>query len=110
MKITHKILLAGSLGLAALTTQVSAQTTQTDKPTEPKTQLELDAINQSQQGLEVVRHADGSESVDLKGRFQMFSVAKVVNGEIVYSCQNHDQLGPDHQHGPALVATKRGEK
>ncbi len=55
-----------------------------------KTQQEIDAINQSQQGLEIKTHADGSRSVDLKGRFQMYSMAHMVDGQIVYSCQDHE--------------------
>lgn len=55
-----------------------------------KTQQEIDAVNQSQQGLEVKIHADGSRSVDLKGRFQMYSMAHIVDGQIVYSCKDHE--------------------
>jgi len=74
-----------------------------------KSQQELDAISQSQQGLEVKTHADGSSSIDLKGRFQMYSVAKMVDGKIVYSCQDHEHIksnGP-HQH-ETKTAVKRG--
>jgi hypothetical protein len=44
-------------------------------------------LNQSTEGLEQVHHADGSVSVDLKGRFQNVTVAKVnKDGSITQSC------------------------
>ena len=80
-----------------------------NRPVIEPTQQELDAINQSQQGLEVIVHADGSSSVDLKGRFQMYSVAKMVDGKIVYSCQGHDHIKANepHQH-ETKTAVERG--
>ncbi len=109
--VKNKFIKYGLISLAVLSFQLGAQTTKSDQPITPKSQQEIDAVNQSQANFEVVKHSDGSESVDLKGRFQMYSVAKVVNGEVVYSCQNHDQLGPNHSHAQTKSpAAKRGEQ
>jgi hypothetical protein len=44
-------------------------------------------VNQSTDGLQQVRHADGSVSMDLEGRFQSVAVAKRdENGNVVQSC------------------------
>lgn len=48
----------------------------------PTSGIELDADTQNglrrdTEGLEVVRHADGSESIDLQGRFQNVSVIHI---------------------------------
>jgi len=44
-------------------------------------------INQSTEGLEQVQHADGSVSMDLKGRFQNVTVARVnQDGSVSQSC------------------------
>ena len=91
------ILTAGCLTLL-FSVPVWAQTTSADVPAVAKTQQQSEAISRKQNDLVVKKHADGSESVDLKGRFQMYSVVKVVNGELVYSCQNHDHLDPNHSH------------
>jgi len=68
--------------------------------TEAERQLEIkqrtDAkVNQSDEGLVSVTHADGTVSLDLQGRFQNFS--KVVvdeNGNKHYTCNMH----PDIEH------------
>jgi hypothetical protein len=49
-------------------------------------------INQSAEGREEVYHADGSSSIDLDGRFQNVTVAKVdEDGNLVQSCVDNPQ-------------------
>ncbi len=98
--INNSFIKLGLMGLVVMSSQVGAQTTKADKPIAPQSQQEADAVTRSQDGFEIVRNSDGSESVDLKGRFQMYSVAKVVNGKVVYSCHNHDKLPANHSHEP----------
>jgi hypothetical protein len=44
-------------------------------------------VNQSTDGLQSVRHADGSVSIDLQGRFQSIAVAKrAEDGKLTQSC------------------------
>jgi hypothetical protein len=48
----------------------------------PAGEVELDADTQNalrhdHEGLEVVRHADGSESMDLQGRYQSVSIIRI---------------------------------
>jgi Tfp pilus assembly protein FimT len=51
-----------------------------------------DMVNQSTEGLEQVQHADGSVSMDLKGRFQNVTVARVnQDGSISQSCVDNPQ-------------------
>ena len=60
----------------------------------PQTQFELDADTQNAlrrdtEGLEVVKHADGSESIDLQGRFQSVSVVRIdANGKAIICTDN----------------------
>jgi hypothetical protein len=80
------------------TVKVAGQDVQVDGQTgqiKPLTQEEAqklaaglkDMVNQSTEGLEQVQHADGSVSVDLKGRFQNVSVARVnQDGSVTQSC------------------------
>jgi hypothetical protein len=45
------------------------------------------SLNRSEDGLKVVRYANGMERVDLNGRFQSLSVAKVgANGKVQERC------------------------
>lgn len=49
-------------------------------------------VNQSTEGLVQVRHADGSVSMDLEGRFQNVTVARVNNdGSVAQSCVDNPQ-------------------
>jgi hypothetical protein len=49
-------------------------------------------VNQSTEGLEQVQHEDGSVSMDLKGRFQNVTVARVNDdGSISQSCVDNPQ-------------------
>jgi hypothetical protein len=49
-------------------------------------------VNQSTEGLEQVQHEDGSVSMDLKGRFQNVSVARVnKDGSVTEACVDNPQ-------------------
>jgi hypothetical protein len=49
-------------------------------------------VNQSTDGLKSVRHADGSVSLDLEGRFQSVAVAKRdEDGKLILSCVDNRQ-------------------
>jgi len=51
-----------------------------------------DMVNQSTEGLEDVQRADGSVSMDLKGRFQSVTVARVnKDGSLTLSCVDNPQ-------------------
>jgi hypothetical protein len=51
-----------------------------------------DMVNQSTEGLEQVHHEDGSVSMDLKGRFQNVSVARInQDGSVEQSCVDNPQ-------------------
>ena len=71
--------------------QVDGQTGQI-KPLTPEEAQKLAAglgamVNQSTEGLEQVQHEDGSVSMDLKGRFQNVTVARVnQDGSVSESC------------------------
>jgi hypothetical protein len=71
--------------------EVDGQTGQI-KPLTPEEAQKLAAglgemINQSTEGLEQVQHGDGSVSMDLKGRFQNVTVARVnQDGSVSQSC------------------------
>lgn len=62
----------------------------------PATEFELDpetqnALRRDTDGLEVVKHADGSESIDLQGRFQSVSVVRIdANGKAII-CTDNEQ-------------------
>ncbi|MFK8012485.1 MAG: hypothetical protein AB8B80_10615 [Marinicellaceae bacterium] len=72
--------------------------------TKELTQLEIkqktDALmNQSQEGLELKVLSDGTEYVDLQGRFQMFSKVKIVDGKKVFVCNTHPTVDmTNHTH------------
>jgi uncharacterized membrane protein len=85
------------------TVKVAGQDVQVDGQTgqmKPLTQEEAqklaaglaDMVNQSTEGLEQVQHADGSVSMDLKGRFQNVSVARInQDGSVTQSCVDNPQ-------------------
>jgi hypothetical protein len=76
--------------------QVDSQTGQI-KPLTPEEAQKLaaglaDMVNQSTEGLEQVQHADGSVSMDLKGRFQNVTVARInQDGSLTQSCVDNPQ-------------------
>jgi hypothetical protein len=65
-------------------------------------------VNQSTEGLVEVRHADGSVSVDLEGRFQNVTVAKInKDGSISQSCvDNPKSAGAFFGFDPKLIDPK----
>ena len=49
-------------------------------------------VNQSNEGLKEVHHADGSVSMDLQGRFQSVALArKAENGKVTQSCVDNPE-------------------
>ena len=66
-------------------------------------------VNQSTDGLQQVKQADGSVSMDLQGRFQNVAVAKRdENGNLVQSCvDNREAAAAFFQIDPALVGVKK---
>jgi hypothetical protein len=66
-------------------------------------------VNQSTDGLESVRHADGSVSIDLKGRFQNVAVAKVdLDGKLIQSCvDNPESAAAFFEIDPQLVGVTK---
>lgn len=76
--------------------QVDSQTGQI-KPLTPEEAQKLaaglkDMVNQSTEGLEQVQHADGSVTMNLEGRFQNVTVARVnQDGTITQSCVDNPQ-------------------
>ena len=65
--------------------------------------------NQSTDGLQSVRHADGSVSMDLQGRFQNVAVAKLdEDGKLVQSCIDNPESGAAFFGiDPELVGVKK---
>lgn len=65
--------------------------------------------NQSTDGLQSVRHADGSVSMDLQGRFQNIAVAKLdEDGKLVQSCiDNPESAAAFFRIDPQLVGVKK---
>jgi hypothetical protein len=62
-------------------------------------------VNQSTEGLEQVQHEDGSVSMDLKGRFQNVTVARVnADGSLSQSCvDNPEAAGAFFGIDPKLI-------
>jgi hypothetical protein len=91
------------------------------KPPTPEEAQKLAAglgemINQSTEGLEQVQHEDGSVSMDLKGRFQNVTVARVnQDGSVSQSCVDNPRaagafFGIDpkliEEHSKKSISTK----
>lgn len=60
----------------------------------PASEIELDADTQNAlrrdtEGLKIVQHADGSVSMDLDGRFQNVSVARIDENGVVTVCDDN---------------------
>lgn len=66
-------------------------------------------VNQSTEGLQAVRHADGSVSMDLQGRFQNIAVAKRdEDGKLIQSCiDNPESAAAFFGIDPQLVGVKK---
>lgn len=65
-------------------------------------------VNQSSDGLQSVRHADGSVSMDLQGRFQSIAVAKRdEDGKVAQSCvDNPKAAAAFFEIDPKLVGVR----
>jgi len=91
---------------------LSPQTVQVRPLTQEEAQKLADGIkllvNQSTDGLEPVRHTDGSVSIDLQGRFQNVAVAKLdENGKLTQSCvDNPAAAAAFFEIDPQLVGVK----
>lgn len=85
-----------TMKVAGQDVQVDSQTGQMKELT-PEEAQKLAAglkqmVNQSTEGLEQVQHADGSVSMDLEGRFQNVTVARVnEDGSVSQSCVDNPQ-------------------
>ena len=66
-------------------------------------------VNQSTDGLQSVRHADGSVSMDLQGRFQNIAVAKLdEDSNLVQSCvDNPESAAAFFEIDPGLLGVKK---
>ena len=66
-------------------------------------------VNQSTDGLQSVRHADGSVTMDLQGRFQNIAVAKRdENGQLIQSCiDNPESAAAFFEIDPGLLGVKK---
>ena len=80
-------------GVAGLVTAIDPETGQLGMPSaQQMAELEAqitpsDDLNRSDAGLELVRHPDGSLSVNLQGRFQEFSTVQILpNGKKAFGC------------------------
>jgi hypothetical protein len=106
-----------------VTVKVAGQDVQVDGQTgqiKPLTQEEAQKlaaglsqlVNQSTEGLEQVHHEDGSVSMDLKGRFQNVTVARInKDGTVSESCVDNPQAaGAFFGIDPKLIEAEQGKK
>lgn len=97
---------------AAAAVPLNSQTGQVRPLTQEEAQKLADGIkelvNQSSDGLQSVRHADGSVSIDLQGRFQNIAVAKIdEDGKLSQSCiDNRAAAAAFFEIDPQLVGVK----
>ena len=80
------------------TVQIDPQTGQVRALTQEEAQRLAEGLkslaNQSTEGLEQVRHADGSVSMDLQDRFQNVALAqKQADGKVAQTCVDNPQAG-----------------
>jgi hypothetical protein len=81
-------------GTAGMMAYVDPETGELTTGIAPASAVQLDpdtqnALRRDTEGLEVVRHADGSESIDLQGRFQSVSVVRIdENGKAIVCTDN----------------------
>lgn len=115
-------LVANKDGRNYITVKVAGQDVQLDsrtgdmKPLTPAEAEKLAAglkpmLNQSTEGLVQVRHADGSVSMDLQGRFQNVTVARMnEDGSVSQSCvDNPRAAGAFFGIDPKLLGDKQHE-
>ena len=92
---------------------LNPQTGQVRPLTQEEAQRLADGIkqlaNQSTDGLQSVRHADGSVSMDLQGRFQNIAVAKLdEDGKVIQPCIDNPEAGAAFFGlDPQLVGVKK---
>lgn len=97
---------------------VDSQTGRLRQPTREEAKVLFEAmqklLNASTDGLTITKHADGSESIDLEGRFQNFSVGKLnPDGTVSTKCVSNVGeaaafLGVDPKSGVAPAKTTSG--
>ena len=58
-------------------------------PPEIAAALQQDSRNFSDEGLEIIKHPDGSTQIDLQGRFQMSSIIRQNDNGYEHLCTNH---------------------
>jgi hypothetical protein len=105
-----------------VTVKVAGQDVQVDGQTgqiKPLTQEEAQKlaaglgqlVNQSTEGLEQVQHEDGSVSMDLKGRFQNVTVARInQDGTVSEACVDNPQAaGAFFGIDPKLIEAEQGK-
>ena len=110
-----RLLMVAVLSLAlAWALALQAEESQPDpqkRPVIETSAAELNALSQSDEGLEVVRRPDGGEMVDLQGRFQMYAKVVMVDGKPYYTCQSHPGLHADmHKHVQVAKPVERAVK
>lgn len=67
-------------------------------------EAELNAVSTSDEGLVEVHHADGSVSIDLQGRFQSLSMAKVdARGQVHLYCVDSPEKATTVLNSPATA-------
>jgi hypothetical protein len=105
-------------GNDSVTVQVAGQTVAIDRETgrlrqpTPEEAKALAAglkamLNRSTEGLTVVQHANGAKSVDLQGRFQSISVAKVNSeGKVAERCVTNQREAAAFVSGAAKSTRK----
>jgi hypothetical protein len=81
-------------GTAGMKAYLDPETGELTMGVPPAAEFELDAdtrnaLRRDTDGLEVVKHADGSESIDLQGRFESISVVHIdENGKAIICTDN----------------------
>ncbi len=100
-------------GSAALRAYLDPETGELAVGVAPAAELELDpdtenALRRDDEGLVQVRHADGSVSMDLQGRYQSVSIARVNAGGTITVCTEsaegakHALDGKTPNHAPEV--------
>lgn len=88
-----------STTIATLMLVSSLAAAATDEQSQEQTQLQIEQkttalVNQSSQDLVTKVLDDGTEYVDLEGRFQMYSKIQIIDGKQVFICNDNPNI--DH--------------
>lgn len=111
MKYGFFIILICNLMMVLVPTCVNADEGKVVVHSVEATEKQLNALNQSEEGLIIKKTADGGEMVDLKGRFQMYTKVVMVDGSPYYTCQSHPGLHQDmHKHIKRVEQSGRAVK